>query len=227
MRATILMMSILLLIVLTGCVLEQQRPLGAKSDPDLTFSGLGTNEMRSHEGPITDMLVPDDTVLGLTKDKVPYQTGSLGYKRNIGITEKGTNWNGLMNNRPGLIKKLYAPDQSYLLERKPGTGIQQMGLDSTEHLKSSILSLETVEDVHIIETAEQMLIGIESSEANNDKLIRSIREATEADSMDKEVLITSKRSIINRMEAFENGEQAGWPFRSFKGMVAEMQELFR
>ncbi len=221
------MMSMILFVVLTGCVLEQQRPLGAKSDPDLTFSGVGTNEMRSHEGPITDMLVPDNTVLGLTKGKPPYQTGSLGYKRNIGITEKGTNWNGLMNNRPGLIKKLYPPDQSYLLERKRGMGIQQMGLDATEQLKSSILSLETVEDVHIIETDEQMLIGIESSEANNDKLTRSVREEIQVDSIDKEVFITSKRSIINRMEAFENGEQAGWPFRSFKGMVAEMQELFR
>ena len=64
------------------------------------------------------MLVPDDTVLQLTEKKSPYEEGVHGYKRNIGLKEKGLTSNGVMNNRPGKIKELYPPHQTKILTTK-------------------------------------------------------------------------------------------------------------
>ncbi|KMK76381.1 YhcN/YlaJ family sporulation lipoprotein [Alkalihalobacillus pseudalcaliphilus] len=217
---------ILTMLITSGCVTEQQKPLGAKSNPQNTFSGVGIQEVRSHEGPISDMLVPDDTVLQLTEKKSPYEEGVHGYKRNIGLKEKGLTSNGVMNNRPGKIKELYPPHQTKILTTKE----ENHNYQENVNFKQALLSLETIQDVHIVETNEQILVGIESSGGHHEhqnKVEKTVQAYANEYDIDKEVIVTTKRTIINRMEAFENHEEGRFPFRSFKGMMAEFKELFR
>ncbi|GAF67073.1 hypothetical protein BTS2_3981 [Bacillus sp. TS-2] len=219
------MMVTLSLFILSGCILEQQQPLGAKSEHQ-TFSNLGIKTAEKWQGPLTDMLVPDESIMGLTKDKNP-EAYDGSNKRNLGMYENSQQ-HGLMNNQPGLIKDDYPPFQSYYLNRKhhsksySTTNVQE---DHKSMIKGRLLSLENIKDVHVIETDNELLIGIESNETSMRKLERSVQNEIEQLDISKKVSFTTKRSIINRMEALENNINVPQPFQSFGGMMGEFNEF--
>lgn len=74
MKKIVMLLFVSLLFITSGCAsIEQQKTLGANDRLDEGFRVLGIKGARSLEGPLSDMLVPDDVPKSRTLSNIMYE----------------------------------------------------------------------------------------------------------------------------------------------------------
>ncbi|MFC0470204.1 YhcN/YlaJ family sporulation lipoprotein [Halalkalibacter kiskunsagensis] len=220
------------ILILTGCTLPQKEEMGANTNRNEGFSGFGVAQARNLEGPLSDLMVPDDAPKGLT-DPAPqlmregaYTTG----KRNLSMPHEGINQQGprILNNRPGIIRDKYPHSSDSRLHKKitiQNNRHQQASTDITRKIETRIEALENIHDAHVMSDGNKIIIGLESNEQDRGKLRRSVEQEIEQVTDLSNVYITTNRNIVNRMSALEHHVSLKQPFDAIGGTVGELADL--
>ncbi len=206
--------------------------MGANPNRNEGFSGYGVTHARNLEGPLSDMMVPDDAPKGLT-DPAPHLTHEGAYttgKRNLSMDHEGINKQGprILNNRPGIIRDKYPHSTDTQLNEK--TTIQsnrhlQATTDLTRKIEARVEALENVRDAHVMTDGNRIVIGLESNEQDRVKLRRSVEQEVEQVTELSNIYITTNRKMINRMNAIEHHVGIDKPFDSIGGTVGDLADL--
>ncbi|WP_227936276.1 YhcN/YlaJ family sporulation lipoprotein [Alkalihalobacillus deserti] len=216
-------------IFLTGCTIPQQEDMGANSDRNEGFSGYGVNQMRELEGPLSDLMVPDEAPNGLTDpaSELVQQGAYITGRRDLSITkDRSINGQRILSNRPGVLRGMYSHSNNPDVNKSNQKGKHyQATSDQTRTIEQRVESLQIVRDAHVITDGNRIIIGLESSEQDRPKLIQTVKEEI-AEMVDlTNVYITTDRQIINRMNALEHGVGLPRPFESIGGAVGDIVDL--
>ncbi|MDT8859924.1 YhcN/YlaJ family sporulation lipoprotein [Alkalihalobacillus sp. MEB130] len=216
--------------VLTGCTIPQQADMGASPDRNEAFNGYGVNHVRGLEGPLSDLMVPDQSPKGLT-DPVLHSTGEGSHvtrQRNLSMKHEGVNHQGprILSNRPGVLRDKYSYSNDPNVGRlDKGQQAQQATTELTKEIEKRVESLQNVRDAHVMTDGDQIVIGIESSEQDRVKLKRVVEEEVQQVTDIRRVHITTDRKLINRMNALEHHVGMDKPFDSIGGAVGDLADL--
>jgi hypothetical protein len=217
--------------LLTGCTVPQKTEMGANSNRDEGFSGYGVNQARQLEGPLSDLMVPDQSPKGLV-DPAPHLVREGAYitgKRDLSMhVDRSINGQRILNNRPGVVRDKYAHSNNPNVKRK--TTVQQRKhyqatSEVTLKIEQRVERLENVRDAHVITDGERFVVGLESSEQDRPKLIRTVKEEISGIADLNKVYITTDRIIINRMNALEHHVNLPRPFESIGGAIGDIADL--
>ncbi|UOE92229.1 YhcN/YlaJ family sporulation lipoprotein [Alkalihalobacillus sp. LMS39] len=224
-RLSVFSALFLILVMTSGCVIEQQQPLGTNNNRDEGFSGYGTNEARELEGPLSDMMVPDWAPKGRTDraGQIARNNEYVPKERNLGFEEQGTNRVGprIFSNRPGTLRDKYMLSNKPHLEKQYEPNVE--GLSNEDAIESIVLSFKEVENVHVVTHDGQTLVGVQSSEQNRRKLRRDIKEELKKENIDH-VHIATDRRTVSRIQALERGMSTAEPFEEIGAMFAEIMD---
>ncbi|WP_026671852.1 YhcN/YlaJ family sporulation lipoprotein [Alkalihalobacterium bogoriense] len=224
-KLTIFSVLFLLIITSSGCVIEQKQPLGTNNNRDEGFSGLGTNEARELEGPLSDMMVPDWAPKGRTDqaENIARENEYVPKERNLGFEEQGTNRVGprIFTNRPGTLRDKYMLSNKPHLEKQYEANID--GLSKEDAIKEIVRSFKEVENVHVITHDGQTLVGVQSSEQNRRKLHDDIEAEIEKENFER-VHIATDRRTVSRIQALERGMSTAEPFEEIGATFAEIMD---
>ncbi|TWI58951.1 sporulation lipoprotein YhcN/YlaJ [Halalkalibacter nanhaiisediminis] len=222
---------LIMMILMSGCQVDQKQTMGANSNRSQGFSGYGVDNVRQMEGPLSDMMIPDQAPSGLT-DAARYldKTGtSINAKRNVSEKHHGKRYVGtkILNNRLGVIRDKYVLGDKPYLEKRQDTHTfeRQATLPLTKQIERRVESLEHVADAHVMTDGDLIVIGVESNESDRKKLIQSIQKEIEDIVNPTSVSITTNRRILNRMKAIEHHVHVPSPFKSQGGTIGEFVDL--
>ncbi len=203
-----IIICLLVTVFISGCSIEQNLEHGANSDRTEGFSGYGTMRVRYMEGPLSDMMVPDNVPMGRADSSkiVAEENVLLSGERNLSFSNQGINRNGarILSNRPGTLH------DKYFLREKPQmtkrTAHHSLPNGSKEQrIQQQIQSLETIENVFVVTSGQRTLIGVQSQEPNRHKLQREIRnELQEHGLVDvNNLYIATDRRNVNRIRSLQ------------------------
>ena len=219
-------------LLLTGCTIPQKAEMGANPDRDQGYSGYGVAQTRQLEGPLSDLMVPDDAPKGLT-DPAPrlvregaYLTGTRDLSMRNDHTRSGQR---ILNNRPGVVRDKYALSNEPNVQSKRSKQNANTPLQATDSLtrliEQRVESLENVRDAHVISDGERIVVGLESREQDRPKLLREVEQEISEVVELNQVYITTDRKIINRMNALEHQVSLPAPFESVGGAIGDIVDL--
>ncbi|MFC0559975.1 YhcN/YlaJ family sporulation lipoprotein [Halalkalibacter alkalisediminis] len=217
-------------LLLTGCTVPQQADMGANSNRTEGFNGYGVNQTRQMEGPLSDLMVPDHAPKGLS-DPTSELIGQGAYKtgkRDLSIAnEQSIYGQRILSNRPGVVRERYAHSNNPDVNQKQSNRQKDFQATSsqTRTIEEHVESLEIVRDAHVITDGDRIIIGLESSEQDRPKLIKTVKEEVSELVDTANVYITTDRKIINRMNALEHGVGLPRPFESIGGAVGDIVDL--
>ncbi|WP_170885533.1 YhcN/YlaJ family sporulation lipoprotein [Bacillus alkalicellulosilyticus] len=224
-KVTTVMVTIILL---SGCVVDQQQKFGANSNREEGYSGFGTDRVRSMEGPLSDMMVPDAAPKGRVDLAKPIaeQNDYVKEERLLDFEGQGTNRNGnrVLVNRPGTLRGKYLMSDKPHLTKKYNVNIEN--LSDEDKVRQTLFSYEEVEDVHIVTSDGMILVGVESPEQNRRKLRRDLKQIVKEETDVDNVIIALERPMVSRIQALEHGISTGEPFEEFGAGLAEIIETF-
>ncbi|MBU8907352.1 YhcN/YlaJ family sporulation lipoprotein [Desertibacillus haloalkaliphilus] len=224
-RTCLILLSFI--VFLGGCVVPQDEEMGANADRTQGFSGYGTDNVRGMEGPLSDMMVPDQDPKGLTSNvqsiagENQYMTG----ERQIDIRkDRGQQHSSqILSNRPGTLH-----DKQTL--RDPGLENQTQQSDTQEQLSKNekvslmsqrILAIRSVQDVDIISDDDLYMIGVESNESRRSKLESEVFDAIRDIVNPDQVYVATDRKTVNRIRALRNGFESGQPLEELGATSSE------
>ncbi|MDE5411837.1 YhcN/YlaJ family sporulation lipoprotein [Alkalihalobacterium chitinilyticum] len=226
---SVIVMLMLLLAMFSGCgVVEQKHPMGANHFREEGFSGFGTNRARNHEGPLSDMMVPDGVPKGRTDRAQPIAQNNMYYtsERNLGFKTQGTNRSGarIYNNIPNTIRGKYVLGDRPHLRHKQMDNEKLQTLDTNDSIRQRLLAIENINEVYVLPHEGVLLIGIESPEQNRPKLIQEVEEElSEVVDLDR-VRIAIDRRNVNRIRAVLEGNDIAEPFQGIGGQLSEIRK---
>ncbi|WP_216829172.1 YhcN/YlaJ family sporulation lipoprotein [Alkalihalobacterium elongatum] len=230
---SVIVMLMLMITMFSGCgVVEQKQPMGANNFRDEGFSGFGTNRARNHEGPLSDMMIPDGVPKGRADRAQPIANNNMYYtsERNLGFKTQGTNRSGarIYNNIPNTIRGKYVLGDRPHLRHKQTNDNNHQALTKDESIRQTLLAIENINEVYVLPHDGMFLIGIESPEQNRPKLIQEVEEEL-ADMVDLEkVRIATDRRNVNRIRAMLDGNDIAEPFQGIGGQLSEVRKnIFR
>ncbi|WP_332630245.1 YhcN/YlaJ family sporulation lipoprotein [Halalkalibacter flavus] len=216
--------------LLTGCTIPQEAEMGASPDRNEGFNGYGVQQVRALEGPISDMMVPDQSPKGLT-DPVRHLTDRGSYTtrhRNLSMKHEGLNQQGarILSNRPGVLRDKYSySNDPHVARNNNGMRNQQATTEITREIETRVESLENVRDAHVMTDGNHIVIGVESREQDRVKLKRLVEDEVRQITDLRNVRITTDRKMINRMNAVEHHVGLDKPFDSIGGTAGELTDL--
>ncbi|WP_096200842.1 YhcN/YlaJ family sporulation lipoprotein [Bacillus sp. FJAT-45350] len=216
--------SLLVVGLLSGCSLEQKQIMGANANENEGFSGYGTERVRYMEGPLTDMMVIDETPKGRTKysEDIARKNINISGERNLSMPNQGTNRVGsrVLTNSPGLLHdKRMMSDKPHM--EKSGITIQQEN-DLESVIQSRLLAFNNVHEVHVITIDNKTLVGVKSSEQNRKKLELELRNDLSKIMSLENIYIATDRLNANRIKALKKGFSTAEPF---EGIGAAWSEI--
>ncbi|GAE29100.1 YhcN/YlaJ family sporulation lipoprotein [Alkalihalobacillus hemicellulosilyticus] len=222
------LVALFFVIMLSACTVPQQSPLGVNTNK--TEENSTISFYRNHEGPLTDLMVPDQSPMsiGQRTDDILNNPYSVT-KKNLGMKHEGVNHQGarIYTNRPGTIRDKYAhrrsdsnkkikTDQSHIV-------IQSQSLKENE-IEKRVEKLQIVRDAHVISDKNIFVVGVESDESDRNYLVNQVRKELES-FKDEEIHVTTNRKIINRIQALEHNVSLAEPFDTFGATLAEIVDL--
>ncbi|MBP3950671.1 YhcN/YlaJ family sporulation lipoprotein [Bacillus suaedae] len=216
---------------LSGCVIPQDQPLGSNADPNRGYNHFGVQNVRSYEGPLSDLMVPDAAPngIGSTAQEILRNKGETSQNYNLSMSHEGINNAGsrILSNKPGIIRDKPAHQNNPNLEKRPireKSQVLQSELKTERAIEQRVEQFAEVRDAHVISDGNVYVIGVESTESDRVSLIQSIEK--EVAGMDEaEIYITTNRRVINRIKALEHHISLPQPLESIGGAVAEMVDL--
>ncbi|MCK0472039.1 YhcN/YlaJ family sporulation lipoprotein [Halalkalibacter sp. APA_J-10(15)] len=217
-----------IVIMLSACTVPQQSPLGVNANK--TEKNSTISFYRNHEGPLTDLMVPDQSPMGTGQriDDILNHTHSAT-RKNLGMKHEGINHQGarIYTNRPGTIRDKYAHRRSDSKKRlktdQSNIVIQSQSLKENE-IEKIVEKLQIVRDAHVISNENTFVVGVESDETDRNHLVNQVRK--ELDSFkEEEIHVTTNRKIINRIKALEHNVSLAEPFDTFGAALAEIVDL--
>lgn len=173
----ILLVSMILMI--SGCAsLEPQQKLGATNNQEDGFRILGTNRARSLEGPLSDLLVPDDapkTRISLA-DEIAEKNLYYAKEKDLGFENQGINRAGsrVVDLHPGSMRDDYLLRDKPQMKKKQTVKVQSANL--VDEIRVKIKAIEKIENVYVVKDGNIVLIGVEASEQNRRKLKEELNE---------------------------------------------------
>ncbi|MDV2884418.1 hypothetical protein BTR22_05880 [Alkalihalophilus pseudofirmus] len=198
-----IVVTMLFLIIMSGCSIEQKATLGANSHRDQGYSGYGVERARSFEGPLMDMMVPDAAPKGLT-DSTARLTTHYDYvsgNRDLGMKHEGVNHMGrrIENSRPGILRDKVRYSNRTKRDMISGQSIltKQQGQDD---LKQTLENLEEVNKVYMLSDDQTLVIGVAADNQNLKSLQDMIEGMAESYYPKHEIIVTSDRQFLRRME---------------------------
>lgn len=213
------------ILICGGCQIEQKSVMGANSNREEGFSGYGVTRVRSLEGPLMDLVVPDRAPKGFT-DPVHslHHEGQYTTKKRILSTRRGER---ILNNRPNVLRDKYAHrDKPYLQKKSYQVQTEQTAQgERLRRIERRIEALEHIEDAHVLAEGDQIIIGIESDEQDRKKLIEAVENEISDEVGGATVYITTNRRLINQMNAIEHHVSWPHPFEGVGGTVGEFADL--
>ncbi|WP_062046910.1 YhcN/YlaJ family sporulation lipoprotein [Bacillus sp. JCM 19034] len=223
-----LIILLMILFTFTACTVPQKQPFGANS-----HNMNGENEhialYRQHEGPLTDLMIPDQSPLGIGQHttEVLQQKGQSTIK-NLGKHE-GNQFKGsrIFTNRPGVLQDKYAlrrQTNDQQLKKDQSHIVIQSNSTKEREIEKRVEKLQLVRDAHVISEGSQYVIGIESNESDREYLINEVKKEL-GSFQDEQIYITTNRKVINRIKALEHHVSLSEPFDTFGAAIAEIIDL--
>ncbi|ARK30396.1 YhcN/YlaJ family sporulation lipoprotein [Halalkalibacter krulwichiae] len=221
---------LILAMMLAGCTIPQQAEMGANSNREEGFNGYGVAQTRQFEGPLSDLMVPDNAPKGLTDpaSKLDKEGAYVTGRRDLSMDNEGTRYGQrILSNRPGVIRGRYVHSNNPNVDRK--AKVQQFDSQAkdgiTREIEQRVESLENVRDAHVITDGQRIVVALESSEQDRPKLIGTVKEEIKEVADLSNIYITTDRRIINRINALEHHVNLPRPFESIGGAVGDIADL--
>lgn len=191
-------------LVLTGCTVEQKKPMGANPNLDEGFAGFGTMRAKELEGPLSDMMVPDEIVKGRSQiaDDIADGNPYLIREPNLGFNGKKDGVN-IYSGRAALI------NDKHMTSDRPNLGKKQNIVERKdgkieEKIAQRLKNMQTISHVYVASADGYLLVGVESNEQDRTKLLREInKEISEVTTLDN-VRVALDRPNISRIKKLQS-----------------------
>ncbi|AXF54940.1 YhcN/YlaJ family sporulation lipoprotein [Salicibibacter kimchii] len=191
MKTRFLILTMVTVLVTTGCVQAQHETGHTRKDYDPELE-LGIN-LNDHLGPASDLMVPDDGPGNLTKKG----TQDIDSQRDYGWHKNRVNAvkTGRVNDHPRLND-----DAERLRDQVQEINQQYEGeQEDLPILKEKIESLEPVSNAYVVSHDGRLYIGIEGASADDEQLGRAISSLVS----EEDVVWHTDRRSVHRIRAAE------------------------
>lgn len=202
-KNVLFLIFILFGLIVSGCTVEQKQPMGANENVDEGFSGFGTMRARELEGPLSDMMVPDERVKGRSKvaDEIADGEPYISREANLGLRTKKDGAN-IYSGKVGLIDDQNIAGDRPDLQRKQDI-VEGKGKTIEEKITLRLKNLETINNVYVVSDDGFLLVGVESSEQDRTKLLSEVNKEIKKVTTKENVKVALDNKNIKRIKKLQ------------------------